>query len=119
MHVATYRGFIDELNKIAAFIPGVTAARPILKSFHPGAMGFETLAKGVGDTKVMRGAAQAAPGLASKAMGALKSLGGGRVASSSLRGAAAAGITGLAAGGIAEHKLHKNKQDQQGMAIPG
>jgi hypothetical protein len=114
MNAATYRGFTDEMKKIAAFISGVTAARPILKQFHPGAHGFETLAKGVGDTAVIRRGAQAAgalPGLVSKTMGALKGLKPGR--------AAAAGAAGLAGGAVAEHKLHKNKQDQAGYAIPG
>jgi hypothetical protein len=113
MNVATYRGFVDELEKIAGFIQGVTAARPILKSFHPGAHGFETLVKGVGDTAVMRGAAhaaKAAPGMASKAMGVLKRV---------KPGVAAAGAAGVAGGAVAEHKLHKNKQDQTGYALAG
>lgn len=116
MHAATYTAFLDEMQKIASGISPTLVARPVLKSFHPGAHGFETLAKGISDTKVVRHAVHAAPNIAGKAMGAAKGMAQKLLPHKKALGLAGVGV---AAGVAGDRKIQRDKQDQQGYAIPG
>lgn len=131
MHVATYKAFVDELEKIAAsYVPlGVAETAHRLNILKAAPRAASSVFKAVGEHAgtAVEGARRAAPAAAGAVAGAAKKVPGWGAAAmgklKALRKPAAvigtAGAVGVGAGAAGEHAMHKNKQDQTGYAIPG